>query len=133
MLTFLVLHFFIFLFSLSSVCSKFAGQYDFMSPGFIVFYGAVLVILFAYAIAWQQVIKRMDLTVAYANKAVTVIWGGIWGFVFFQEEITLKKVIGAIIVMAGVILYSLADKSDVAANDITESAQKEANKEDSHD
>ena len=63
-----------------------------------------------YAIGWQQIIKRMPLTAAFANKAVTVVWGIIWGFVFFKESITPAKVVGAVLVIAGIVMYALADK-----------------------
>ena len=54
-------------------------------------------------------IKRLPLTTAFANKAVTVVWGIIWGAVFFKEKITVGKLIGAVIVITGVILYVKAD------------------------
>lgn len=102
--TYLLLHIILFGFSLSSVCSKVAAKQEFLSFKFILFYGLVLFILFVYAIAWQQVLKRLPLVTAYANKAVTVIWGLVFGLVFFQEKITVQKVIGAVIIILGVYL-----------------------------
>lgn len=102
--TYLLLHIILFGFSLSSVCSKMAAKQEFLSFKFILFYGLVLFILFVYAIAWQQVLKRLPLVTAYANKAVTVIWGLVFGLVFFQEKITVQKVIGAVIIILGVYL-----------------------------
>ena len=57
----------------------------------------------------------MPLTLAYANKAVTVIWGMVWGVLFFGESITVTKAIGAVVVIFGVVLYSFEDnkKSEV--------------------
>lgn len=49
------------------------------------------------------------MTTAFANKAVTVVWGLVWGFVFFQEPITFKKVLGALLVIIGVVIYAKAD------------------------
>ena len=43
---------------------------------------------------------------AFANKAITVVWGIIWGYLFFDEAITLKKLIGAALVMTGIVLYA---------------------------
>ena len=51
----------------------------------------------------------MPLSVAYANKAVTVVWGCLWGVLIFHERLTPGKVIGALMVLAGVALYGLAD------------------------
>lgn len=75
-----------------------------MSFKFIMLYGAVLVILFLYAILWQQAIKNMYIVVAYANKAITVIWGIIWGALIFGENISVYNIIGAVIIVIGVIV-----------------------------
>lgn len=56
--------------------------------------------------------KKMPLTIAYANKAVTVIWGMIWGTVIFGEKITIGKIVGAFVVVLGVITYVLAGKEN---------------------
>ena len=69
-------------------------------------YGSELLLLGLYAVAWQQIIKRMPLTVAFASKAVTVVWGIIWGAVIFHEAVTAGKVIGAALIIAGIIVYS---------------------------
>ena len=53
---------------------------------------------------WQQVLKRLDLSVAFANKGITIIWGILWGILLFGEKITFGMVIGAIIVIAGIVV-----------------------------
>ena len=60
-------------------------------------------------ITWQQIIKYVPLTTAFANKAITVIWGIVWGIVFFHETITIKKLIGTLFVITGIIIYAKAD------------------------
>jgi drug/metabolite transporter (DMT)-like permease len=109
---YLVLHVMLAIYSLSSVFSKLAAGYGFMSLGFILCYGAMIACMGLYALGWQQVIKRMPLTVAYANKAVTLIWGLIWGLLLFHEQITSGKLIGAAIVLAGVVLFSLDEGTE---------------------
>lgn len=78
-------------------------------PHFCLYYAIIILLLGFYAIGWQQIIKRLPLTTAFANKAVTVVWGIIWGAVFFQEKVTIGKVIGAILVILGVVVYANAD------------------------
>lgn len=107
--TLLLLHILLLFYSLSDVMSKLAAGFDFLSLGFVVCYGALLVILAGYAIGWQQVIKRMPLTTAYANRGITVVWGIFWGALFFSEAITPGKIAGAVMVVAGIVLFSLAD------------------------
>ena len=94
-----LLHIMLMIYSMSGICSKLASGEKFLSPHFCLYY----------AIGWQQIIKRLPLTTAFANKAVTVVWGIIWGAVFFQEKVTIGKVIGAILVILGVVVYANAD------------------------
>ena len=68
----------------------------------IIFYGVSILILGMYAILWQQILKRFSLTTAFFNKAITIIWGMLWGIIFFKEAITINMIIGAIIVLIGV-------------------------------
>lgn len=111
---YVLLHALMLLFSLSPVCSKLAGRQPFLSLPFFFFYGLVIVILGVYALAWQQVIKRMPLTTAYANKAVTVVWGMVWGMILFGESITPQKVLGAAVIVAGVVLYAFSEPAKEA-------------------
>lgn len=112
-----LLHILLAAYSLGGIASKLASQQEFLSFKFIMLYGFVLFELFIYAIFWQQLIKKLPLFTAYANKAVTVVWGIIWGFLFFQEEITVTKIIGAVIVIAGVIFTVSEDSADAEKGD----------------
>ncbi len=107
---FVILHVMLMLYSMGGICSKSAAGEPFLSVKFCLLYGGLVVILGLYAVGWQQVIKRMPLTTAFANKAVTVVWGLIWGVLFFHETITPGKLIGAALVIGGIILFALSDK-----------------------
>lgn len=106
------LHLTFFIYSLASVFSKKAGSEDVFSLKFVCFYGIVLVILMLYAVLWQQNLKRLPLVTAYANKAVTVIWGMIWGILLWKEKVNLNNVIGAIIIMFGVAMIATEEKEE---------------------
>lgn len=103
------LHLLLAVYSLSDVCSKTAAGAPFMSFRFLFFYGCVLGLLGVYAIGWQQVIRRLPLTVAFANRAVTVVWGIVWGVLFFREQVSPLRLVGAALIMAGVVLFARAD------------------------
>lgn len=105
----ILLHLLIAIYSLSGVFSKIAGTMPFLSLGFCLSYGMVIAVLGIYAIGWQQIIKRIPLTTAFANKAFTVVWGLIFGVLLFGEEITAGKIAGIVLVVLGVVLYSCAD------------------------
>jgi multidrug transporter EmrE-like cation transporter len=103
------LHILLAVYSMSGIFSKLASGEKFLSPKFILYYACVIGLLGIYAIFWQQIIKRMPLTAAYANRAVTVVWGFIWGILFFQEKVTFGKILGIALVLIGIITFALAD------------------------
>lgn len=107
---FLVLHLSLLVSSLSGVCSKMAANQEILSLRFCFWFGMVLVLMFVYAIVWQQVLKRMPLTVAFANKPVTLIWGFIWGSLIFQERITWNMILGGAVIFVGIFLVVSSDE-----------------------
>ena len=92
-----------FIYSLSSLCSKTAVYNSESIWHTLFFYGLSLCMLGIYAIIWQQVLKRMELTVAFSNKGITIVWGILFGFIFFHEKITLGMIVGSMLVIAGII------------------------------
>ena len=126
--TILALNVLLMFFSLGGIFSKLASKQPFLSLKFILCYGALLFIMFVYAIGWQQVIKRLPLTMAYANRAVTIVWGIIWGLLFFNEKLNVGKIIGAVIVIAGVLLYvTESDEGEYTGQDTNEQKEGEEN------
>lgn len=120
----LMLHGVLLVLSLSGIMSKMASRQEPMSPAFIGFYGAMLVILAFYALVWQQVIKRLPLTLAYANRAVTVVWGILWGYLFFDEAVTPLMLVGAAIIICGIVLFVTApDGQDLRSDEAAERTQ----------
>ncbi|WP_130838555.1 transporter [Lachnoclostridium sp. Marseille-P6806] len=97
------------LFSLTSVAAKFASGQRMFSPVFFLFYGLELVLLAVYALLWQQAIKHFDISVAYANKAMTVLWGFLWGGLIFHDRVTPGKLAGGALVVLGVIVLNGSD------------------------
>lgn len=106
---FILLHCLLLVYSLSEIASKLAAGQEFLSLKFILYYGTVIAILGVYAIFWQQILKKIPLITAYANKSVTIIWGMIYGAVLFQEQITWNKILGAIVIIIGVYFVVLED------------------------
>lgn len=110
---YLALHLLLVLYSCSGILSKIASGCDFLSAGFCVCYAGIIVLLGIYAICWQQIIKRLPLTTAYANRAVTVVWGMVWGVVVFKEHLGILQVFGGIVVLIGVALFASSDSEAV--------------------
>lgn len=109
--TFLLLHFAVFILSVSTICAKLASPHEFMSIGFVLLYGGMIFALGIYALIWQQVLKKMPLTIAFANKAASLIWSLVWGVLIFNEAIAPTTIIGIFIVFAGVLLVVTGNNS----------------------
>ncbi len=98
-----------FVYSLMSVLGKMAAREGEINFRFILFYGSSLAVMGIYALCWQQIIKKLPLMVAYANKAVVIIWGFLWGVLFFNENVTPGKLIGIALAVSGVILFATSE------------------------
>lgn len=107
--TYFFLHILVMFYAIGGIFSKRAAGTEFLSWDFIFNYGMVLAILMVYAVFWQLILKKLPLTVAMANKSATVIWGLIFGGLIFKEHISLSNIIGAVIIIAGIVIVALAD------------------------
>lgn len=112
LLNIIMLQFSVMVYSLSTVAGNMASKYEFLSLGYILFFGLEFLILGVYAILWQQIIKRFQLSIAYANKAMTLLWSMVWNLLIFSQGITPKKVVGVLIVMAGVVVMNMEEGKD---------------------
>ena len=61
-------------YSFSGVFQKLASRYPMISIQFLLFYGCSIGILFVYAVLWQMILRKVPLTTAYSNRAVSMIW-----------------------------------------------------------
>lgn len=65
-----------------------------------------------YAVLWQQVLKKIPLSVASANKAITIIWGIVFGKIVFDEKIKWNMILGAFIILIGIFILLTEKESD---------------------
>lgn len=73
-----------------------------LSAAFLFFYGLELSIMLVYALLWQRILKRFELSVAYANRPVVTIFGMIWGVLLFHEQFTWNMAVGMVIIVLGI-------------------------------
>lgn len=93
-------------YTLASAMGKFAADHDFLSVPFLLLYGAEIALLGLYAILWQQVIRRVELSVAYANRAVALLWSMVWAVAFFGEKLTPGNIAGIAVVLIGTMVVN---------------------------
>ena len=90
------------LFSLSSVMMKLAGTAPLFSLRSFLFYALGIALLGIYAICWQQFLKRMPLSVAYANRAMSMLWSMVFGYFLFGETIRWNMIAGTVVIASGI-------------------------------
>lgn len=90
------------IYTISGVMSKEASASGDDLTRFLVFFGLEFVLLGVYALLWQQMIKRFELSVAYANRSMAVVWCMVWAVVFFHDAITIQNIAGVVLVVAGI-------------------------------
>ena len=95
-------------YSAGTVCSKMASAQPVLSVPFCAWLFAQVFMLFVYALIWQQAIKTIDLSVAYANKAVGIFWSLLWGVLLFHEGVSPGKIAAVLLVVAGTVLMNLS-------------------------
>ena len=94
------------LYTTSGICSKMTSNYPAFSLMWLVWIGLEVVALGMYAVFWQQIIKRVDLSVAYANRAFAIFWSTLWAVILFREKITPANAIGIVVIFLGIQLVN---------------------------
>lgn len=94
------------IYTISGVMSKEASKSQGNLTRFLFFFGMEFVILAVYAVLWQQIIKRFELSVAYANRSMAVVWSMVWAVVFFHDTITIQNIVGVLLVVVGIFIVN---------------------------
>lgn len=103
------LHLVILIYSLSTLFAKLAGRHAFLSPLFIAFSLLMFFLLCVYAFLWQKVLGRFELSVAYASRAADLLWGAVFGLVFFSERVTVRSIASVLAVLCGIFIVVKSD------------------------
>lgn len=107
------------LYACVSIFTKLASQQEFMSWEYVLaFFGAVMV-MGVYAMLWQQVLKRIELSVAYMFKGTSIIFVMLLAYLLFGEQITWNNILGAIIIIAGIVLFAYDSKSSPLTSNLS--------------
>ena len=91
-------------------CLKLGGQYPFMSPMYIMFFCLAVGIMGVYAVVWQLLLERLPLTTAYLRKGISYVLVFVWAYVIFREVITIKQIIGVIVIIIGMVVSMSDDR-----------------------
>lgn len=98
------------IYTVSGIMAKFASAGETLGK-IILFFGLDLMFLGIYAICWQQMIKIFPLSVAYANRAMALLWSAVWAKIIFGEQIGVKQMLGIAFVVLGTLVIN-TDKEE---------------------
>ena len=104
-----VLQIVVMIYTFSGIVAKYASMEKGINYKFILLYGLEILILGVYAIFWQQIIKKFDLSVAYTNRALDILWAMLWARLFFSEHISIQNIIGVVVIIAGTLLVNMEE------------------------
>jgi len=93
--------------SFSGVFSKFASLEEFLSVRYFLYFCASVVIMVGYAVIWQQVLKKIPLSIALLNRPVVLILTVIWAVILFHDKLSLKFFVGFIFILSGIFLVNI--------------------------
>ena len=94
------------LYACVSIFTKYASQQEFMSWGYVLAFAGAVMLMGVYAMLWQQVLKRIELSVAYMFKGTSTVFVMFLAYILFGEQITWSNIVGAIIIIGGIVLYA---------------------------
>lgn len=117
-----ILQLIIMIYTFSSICAKLASGQETIFR-LLLFTGLEFLCLAVYAVLWQQAIKKFDLSVAYANRAMVLLWSMIWAVLVFHDTITLKNILGVGLVIAGT--FVINTEKDAPMQKETEKEEKD--------
>ena len=66
---------------------------------YIIFFGSTLLTIFAY--------KEIPLSLGPVLEATGYIWVSLLGMIFLKEKLNLNKIIGLVLIIGGIIVYSM--------------------------
>lgn len=94
------------------IFTKLASQQEFLSWAYVFSFGGAVAVIGIYAILWQQIIRRIELSTAYMFKGTTIIFTMLFAHWLFGEQITWNNIVGAAIIIIGIVLFARGDLSE---------------------
>ena len=94
------------LYACVSLFTKYASQQEFMSWNYMLGLIGAIGVMGLYAVLWQQVLKRIELSLAYMFKGTSIVFVMLLANMIFGEQITWNNIVGAIIIITGIVLYA---------------------------
>ena len=96
------------IYACTSICTKMASRQEMLSWPYLFWIAGAIGVMGVYALLWQQILARMPISTAYMFKGTSLIFVLLISALLFGEAITLNNVVGAVIIIIGIILFAKA-------------------------
>ena len=107
------------LYACVSIFTKYASQQEFLSWNYMLWLVGAVGVMGVYAVLWQQVLKRIELSMAYMFKGTSIVFVMLLAYVLFGEQITWNNILGAIIIIVGIVLFAYNPKSSPLTSNLS--------------
>ena len=94
------------LYACVGICTKMASLQEAFSWQYLLWFGGAVAIIGIYAVLWQQILRRIELSTAYLFKGTTLIFTMFFAALLFGEAITIPNIIGSVIIITGITLLA---------------------------
>lgn len=94
------------LYACVGICTKMAAQCEAFSWEYLLWFGGAVGIIGVYALCWQQILRRIELSSAYMFKGTTLVFTMLIAALLFGETITVPNIIGSVIIITGITLLA---------------------------
>ena len=94
------------LYACVGICTKMASLQPMASWPYLLWFAGAVALIGIYAILWQQVLRRIELSTAYMFKGTTLIFTMCIAALLFGEVITIPNIIGSVIIVTGIVLLA---------------------------
>ena len=94
------------IYACTSIFTKMASRHEMLSWPYLLWLAGAIGVMGVYALLWQQVLKRIELSLAYMFKGTSMIFGLLIAWSILGEQITLNNMIGAAIIIVGIALFA---------------------------
>ena len=96
------------LYACVGICTKMASLCVPFSWPYLSWFAGAVALIGTYALLWQQVLRRIELSTAYMFKGTTLIFTMLIAALLFGEAITIPNIVGSIIIITGITLLARA-------------------------
>lgn len=95
------------IYSATGIFTKLASMQDPMGVAWLQYLAMAFVALGTYAVLWQFILGRVALSQAFLFKSTTVLFSLCFAYFLFDERISLQNIVGAFLIIVGIILNAL--------------------------